>query len=332
MLSTRSFLSLALSLALAIGASVDVLPARSAEAPVEKPDPRQREYERLLGLAQRPPAPALETAGPAGVTARDMTFESKTLGRKMRYRALLPASYGRSHRHYPVLYMLHGYMNASHEWDQQSQLARLLDRDRLDLIVVLPQFDNSFYLNANSDPKAMYMRYFFRDLLPEVETRFRARSEPPARAIAGVSMGGYGAMLYGLRYPQAFSFVASFSGCLGMMQKPEDLAQALQPFDLMRIVGPADSTTREANDPIRLIGAVDVKALPPIWITCGTQDYLFEQNLDFVKVAAEREAPMTFVTGPGQHEWVFWDAQLPSMFAALRTAMGVELDDTRLLE
>ena len=140
-------------------------------------------------------------------------------------------------------------------------------------------------------------------------------------------MGGYGALLYGLRFPQAFSFVANFSGCLGMMQKPDELAEALQPFDLMRIVGHPDSTTRKENDPMKLIGTVDVKTLPPIWITCGTQDYLFEQNLEFVKVAAEREAPVTFVTGPGQHEWVYWDAQLPSMLAALRRAMGVETDD-----
>jgi len=298
---------------------------RAAEAPpVARQDPAQQEFDRLTTLSRRPPAPPLQAAGPLGVTARDLSFESKILGRTMRYRVLLPASYGQSHRYYPVLYMLHGYMNASHEWDQQSSIARLLEQERLEVIVVLPQFDNSFYLNAAADPKDAYLRYFFRDLLPEVESRFRARTEPPARAVAGVSMGGYGALLFGLRFPQAFSFVAPFSGCFGLMREPDPLAQALKPFDLYRVIGADTSATRRDNDPFRLIESVDVTRLPPIWVTCGTQDFLFGDNLDWVRAAAARGAPVTFVTAPGPHEWAYWDAQLPAMLRAMARALGLE--------
>jgi len=280
------------------------------------------DYQHRLAIQRQEPAPPL-TSGP-GVTAQDVRITSKILGREMRYRALLPAGYASSERYYPVLYLLHGTFNPYYEWEKQSSLAALLARDALPLIVVLPQFDNSYYLNAAETPGDRYMSYFFGELLPDVESRFRARSEPPARAIAGVSMGGYGAMLYALRFPQAFSFAASFSGAMGLMEKSEEYAKVLSPFPLEKVIGPAGSATRGANDLYALAKQADPAALPPLWLTAGDQDFVLEENLELFRLLQQRGANVELHALPGEHQWAFWDAQLPEMLTALRRALRLD--------
>ncbi len=306
----------------ALAATPAPIPAPTPSAtPEATPDPAAaaREHQRLVAIQQREPAPTLATG--SGVTALDVRFASAALGREMRYRVLLPRGYATSHRYYPVLYLLHGYMNPFYEWDKQTSLARLLDERRYGLIVVLPQLDNSFCLNAAEEPKDRYMTCFFRDLIPEVESRYRARSEPPARAIGGVSMGGYGAMLYGLRFPQAFSFVASFSGAVNFIAESDDFARNMAPFPLGRIVGKPDSATRLENDRFRLVESVEPTTLPPLWITVGSRDFLFPENVDFLRALQKRGIAVDFHHAPGDHEWVYWDAELPRMLDALAHAL-----------
>ncbi|MFN7940737.1 MAG: RHS repeat-associated core domain-containing protein [Thermoanaerobaculia bacterium] len=160
-----------------------------------------------------------------------------------------------------------------------------------------PQFDNSCYLNRAADPKDRYLSYFFRDLLPEVQSRDRARTEPPARAVAGVSMGGYGTRLLALRRPQAISFAAEFSGCLDLMHDP-DLVEAMKPFELDKLLGPPEGETRQANDVMALVETVDPAALPYLWLTAGENDFLFDQTLAFAQALRKRILPIEFHTAP----------------------------------
>src|SRR5688572_33129456 len=106
---------------------------------------RKQWLDRVLKAQAAPPAPAVRDGG--GVTAEDVEMTSAALGgRTMHYRVLLPRGYGRSHRHYPVLYLLHGFLNPYYEWDRQTELARHLAP--YDLVVVLVQGDNAFYLDS----------------------------------------------------------------------------------------------------------------------------------------------------------------------------------------
>lgn len=308
-LSGASLLAL---FALASAAGAQAAPQRTPE----------EEYGRLQGIQAKVSAPTLEKG--EGVTAQDVVFRSATLDREMRCRVLLPASYGRSHRYYPVLYLLHGYMNPFYEWDKQTSLARVLEREGYELVVVLPQMDNSFYLNAESGPQDAYQTYFFRDLLPSVEARFRVRSEPPARAVAGVSMGGYGAFLYAFKAPRSFAFAASLSGSVDFVRQAEGYAKALAPYPLEALLGQPGSETRKQNDLFELVQSVDPATLPPLWITVGGQDFLLEENLAFLKVLHERSIAVDFHTAPGEHEWVYWDAELPALLRAVGRALGVE--------
>jgi S-formylglutathione hydrolase FrmB len=222
--------------------------------------------------------------------------------------------YAAAHRYYPSLYLLHGYMNPWYEWDKQTQLASLLETHPW--IVVLPQFDNSFYLDSAANPKDRYETYFFQELVPHVQARFRTRSEPPARAIAGISMGGYGALLLALHRPQAFSLAASFSGALDLAADA-DLAAAMKPFDLDGLLGPAGSDSRRRADLFAALDAADPAVVPDLWLTCGTQDFLLPQHLKFFDAARAKSLDVTFRAATGQHEWDYWRRELPAFFDAL---------------
>ena len=296
-----------LALALVLWTS---LPAHAAQD--------EERWQRLLKIQQAAPAPPLREAD--GVTAEDIEIPSALLGKTMRARVLLPAGYRKGHRYYPAAYFLHGFLNPYTEWDRQTGLARQLEHHPI--VVVLPQFDNSFYVDDASDPKGKYYTYFFRELLPAIESRFRVRTEPPARAVVGASMGGYGAMLLALSRPQAFSFAGSFAGSLNLAQDTA-LPGFLKPYDLDAVLGAADSESRNNADLFKLLEKADAKLVPPLWLSVGSDDYLFDQSLTFFQAAHKKGLPARFVTGPGAHEWAVWDRELPGLFEAMDRALEV---------
>ena len=300
-------------LILALGA----LTVQPAPPPAETP---QQSYDRQLAMQRRDPAPPLGAG--AGVTAQDVVFQSAALDRKMRYRILLPPSYSSSHRHYPTLYLLHGYMNPYYEWDKQTALARYLEEGHHELVVVLPQFDNSFYINSPK-PGNDYEKYFFEDLLPQVEGHFRVRTEPPARAVVGVSMGGYGAMLYGLRRPWKFALAGSFSGPVDFMKIGTEDAKIFLPFVLEDVIGQPGSKTRKDNDVFDLARAADPKALPHLWLFSPNDDFTLSFNLRFAELLVERKIPFELHTAPGGHEWRYWDAQLPGLLRKVDEVLAI---------
>jgi len=289
-------------------------------ASAQQPDPAEQFRRQVARQHASPAAPVDRAEGV--VTARDVAFPSRELGREMRYRALLPASYGRSHRHYPVLYLLHGFLNPYYEWDKQTRLAELLGSR--DLVVILVEGDNSFYLNSAGEPKDRYMSYFFRDVLPDVQSRFRVMSETHGQALAGVSMGGYGALLYALRFPGTFAFVGSFAGVPNLMSDKELLGN-FAPFDIEKLLGPPGGPTRTQNDVMALARKVTRDTpLPYLFLDVGTDDPFAPHSLDFAAILREKGARHELHLTPGGHEWDVWDRMLPTFFDSLGRVVAID--------
>jgi len=154
-----------------------------------------------------------------------------------------------------------------------------------------------------------------QELIPDVEKRFRASSDAGSRAIAGLSMGGYGALKFGVKYPQQFVFVASMSGALGAASWTESDLKGLEFIwrSLQSVYGPESSPTRAANDLGRLyrdLPAASVASLPYIYLDCGTEDQLLQVNRDFVAILMTRKIPHEYRQLPGTHSWTYWDSQV----------------------
>ncbi|MBZ5702583.1 MAG: esterase family protein [Acidobacteriia bacterium] len=273
----------------------------------------------FLGWASGLPAQA-QAARPASRTPtrsaqlRDGTFRSAALGREVRYRILLPAGYGQSQERYPALYLLHGLSGNFEDWSTRTGLVRYAQGLRL--IIVMPDAGDSWYVNWDSDPVRKYGDYIAKDLLAEIDEHYRTIRAPHGRAIAGLSMGGYGAVAFALKYPQLFAFAGSFSGAL-TAAADLDSTHPVYREGLLKAFGPAGSATRTQNDVFTLLKKSPPANLPYFYIDCGTSDSFLSANRAFAALLQAQNAAYEYHETPGGHTWSYWDERVRSLLEVL---------------
>ena len=261
-----------------------------------------------LSFAQ---APAKSSVLPANVS--EQKLNSKLMGRAMPYRVILPRGYSTSGQtRYPVIYLLHGLFGSSANWTTMSDLPKYAQNYKA--IIVNPEGENGWYVDSATVAANKYESYIIRELIPEIDAKYRTNATRSARAIAGLSMGGYGALKYGVKFPEMFSLAGSFSGALGAANYTSGGGILESLFkSLNESFGPAGSQTRKANDLFALIREAStekIKALPFIYFDCGTEDFLFQNNRDFAALLIQKRVPHEFRELPGGHTWPYWNAQV----------------------
>jgi S-formylglutathione hydrolase FrmB len=260
-------------------------------------------------FAQRKPGATRSLPSPAQhATVRDGSFRSESLGRDMRYRVILPAGYENSSERYPTLFLLHGLYGDFENWSTRTNLISYAEHLRL--IIVMPDANDSWYVNSAIVPADRFEDYIVKDFVGEIDSHFRTIREQYARAIAGLSMGGYGAAKFALKYPQLFAIAGGISAALNA---PGDLDDRVPDFsaNLQRVFGPHGSPIRGQNDVFALLAHADPSKLPYIYLDCGTSDFLFLfSNREFAARLQERKVPYEFHEMQGAHTWDFWDAAI----------------------
>jgi S-formylglutathione hydrolase FrmB len=265
----------------------------------------------LLALALPPAAAQIS---PAPDTVEQRTFFSAALQRDMPYQVVLPAGYATSQQRYPVLYLLHGWQGDETNWVKLTHVVQ--DASGYPLIIITPRAANSWYVNSATHPADRYADYIFTDLIADVDGHYRTIATPRDRAIAGLSMGGYGALLFSLRHPGAFGFVASISGAFGGPSGIEDLLPQLKP-STDEAFGPAASATRRDNNLDALLASADPTLQPYFFVECGTSDPLLPSNRRLVGELSARKFAYEYHEYPGAHTWSFWDHSIPMMLEVL---------------
>ena len=256
-------------------------------------------------------APTAIAKLPANVT--EAKLGSKLMGRAMPYRVILPAGYAkRAGKRYPVIYLLHGLFGSSENWTTLTKLP--LYSQNYSAIIVTPEGENGWYTDSPTKPANRYEDYIVKELIPEIDAKYRTNAARGGRAIAGLSMGGYGALKYGIKYPQMFVLAGSFSGALGAASFSGGSGVMSAIFkSIDEAFGPAGSETRRANDLFSLVrdaSSEKIKTFPFIYLDCGTEDFLFQNNREFVAVLNEKKVPHEFRELPGAHAWPYWDKQV----------------------
>ncbi len=255
-------------------------------------------------------------AGQTNSRVRTIAFESKLVGKTLPYSVLLPVDYdkpaARSKR-YPVLYLLHGLFGHYDNWITRTKLSDYAAN--YSMIIVTPEGNDSWYTDSASVPTDKYETYVMEELIPDVQSRYRTIETRAGRAIAGLSMGGYGALKFGVKHPESFVFVGSMSGALGAASWTEADLHGLEAIwkTLFPIFGPEDSATRKANDVNKLYGEVPssrVVALPYVYLDCGTEDPLLSSSRSLAAILFERKIPHEYRELPGTHAWPYWDTQV----------------------
>ena len=245
-----------------------------------------------------------------GVILQDGIFRSRALGRDMRYRVLMPADVDKP---LPVIYLLHGGGGDYRDWTNYADIAQFAKH----AVLVMPEGDDSYWTNSATKPADRYEDYVL-ELIPEVERKLPVLHFRSSRAIAGVSMGGYGAVKIALHHPELFGFVGGVSPALDVPRRQFSWKRIEQWRYHSGIFGPMGSETRSQNDPYVLIRSADAKTLPYFYLTCGDQEGLLPANRDFAAALKARGAAYEFHAGPGAHDWNQWNARFPALFEAWR--------------
>ncbi len=246
-------------------------------------------------------------------------FQSKLVGKTLPYNVVLPAEYERApNLPYPVLYLLHGLGDHADGWRGRSFLTDYAAENRL--IIVTPEGGDSWYTDSATVPGDRYESYLIQELIPDVESRYRTVKSRAGRAIAGLSMGGYGAIKLGVKYPDRFSFAASTSGALAVAsyRTEADLPKS-GPLEqsILRTFGRADGPVKAANDLFKLVGELPderIASLPFLYLDCGTEDFLLQSSRGLDRLLSKRKIPHQYRELPGDHNFAYWRNRLPEIF------------------
>jgi S-formylglutathione hydrolase FrmB len=180
-----------------------------------------------------------------GVTLQDVSFRSAALNREMQYRVILPEATA-SDQKLPVVYLLHGGGGGFRDWSNYSDVAKYAQKG---VILVMPEGNSSYYTNSATVRADRYEDYIVKDLVADVEAHFPAASNRDKRIIAGVSMGGYGAIKIALKHPQLFSFAGGMSPAVDVPTRPFSMKRMAQWRFHSAIFGPSAAKRGEKTIP-----------------------------------------------------------------------------------
>ncbi len=227
----------------------------------------------------------------------------------------------------PVLYLLHGAHGRESDWALHGSVletaGELIHGGEIEpLLIVMPNDGlrgrGTRYMNR-PDGTGDYEHWIARDLVAHIDDHFPTRAERAHRCIAGLSMGGFGAVNVGLRNRALYRGIASHSGLFNI--RPE--------HSLPEIAEDLDEETRRANSPIDYIADIPHEELPALYLDCGVEDFLYEHNLEFHRRLRELGVEHVFHAFPGGHTWDYWSRRLRDSLRFLfgrvgRTGLSVE--------
>lgn len=218
---------------------------------------------------------------------------------------------------FPVFYLLHGLSDDHTIWGRRTSIERYV-RD-LPLIVVMPDGGRSFYCDAERGPA--YETHIMRDVIGFVDRHFDTIDSREGRVIGGLSMGGYGALKLGIKFPEMFCSAVSHSGAVGITRwDPEKVREDIRPeFPLIFGEDPAGGD----NCLFGLAERADPGILPDIRIDCGIDDGLLEDNRALREHLDSLEIVHEYHEFPGAHTWDYWDLRVREAIDFHRRALDI---------
>lgn len=260
----------------------------------------------------------LAIAQPAGKVIETQTVKSAILNKAVKYTIYLPADYASSDRYYPVVYLLHGYTDDNTGWLQFGEINRYADKAIADgtippMIIVMPNADSSWYINSY-DGKEKYEDFFIKEFMPTIEKNYHIKAEKRYRGVAGLSMGGYGTLIYAIKYPELFAACAPLSAAVfdddAMTNMPDNnwnntfaqlYGKDIKGKDRLNAAWNSNSILQLVKDK----SADDLKKVR-YWIDCGDDDFLTKGNCLLHIALSEKRIPHEYRVRDGAHTWTYW--------------------------
>jgi len=247
-----------------------------------------------------------------------VNFMSKSLMRKVPIMVILPVDKlnfsitseiaENSNTHFKTLYLLHGIFGNYSDWVSETRIQRLAEGRNL--AVVMPSGENSFYLDQPESGN-FYGEFIGRELVNITRKMFPLSRKKEDTFIAGLSMGGYGAIRNGLKYHETFGCVAGLSSALNFEQMLDESYQVIA-CKKSAFGDPKEAILSDKNPKVLVknIKENPLGQFPKMYMACGTEDNLINSNRDFRDFLIENNVDLTYEEGPGAHTWEFWDTYI----------------------
>lgn len=248
---------------------------------------------------------------------------SAVMGRTLRAAVVLPDRYTKIKKRaaaqsFPVLYLLHGGSGSFRDWLTKTADKTLLHRlaDQYNVIIVTPDGDpTSYYFDSPLVKTSQFETFISRELIDKIDNTYRTVRDRKGRVIAGLSMGGHGAMYISSRHPDLYAAAGSMSGVMNIntatWKVPADFAR-LRMENFAKLLGPS----KEGNAPypgytlVTLADTLKANNLPLIF-DIGVDDFLIETNRDLHRQLMDNKTPHDYIERPGGHTWDYWENALP---------------------
>ncbi|MBM6614283.1 acetylesterase [Desemzia sp. RIT804] len=243
------------------------------------------------------------------------SFQSRELFRKVSFTVIIPTSTQSIYESKPkdaqenkplkTLYLLHGWDGNHEDWLHNTRIAELAVKYHV--AVIMPDGQNSFYVNhPNGDN---YGNYIGEELIQETRKLFHLSHKKEDTTIGGLSMGGYGALRNGLYYPDTFGNILAFSNKLLTRSSKESLMIEHPIYQRLHAITGTSSTETmpEEMDIEQLLLNVMQKAKPELFIACGMEDNIIQENRTLHQFLVDNNYVHTYVEELGGHDWSFWN-------------------------
>ena len=258
---------------------------------------------------------------------QSQSFQSDAMGREMHYSIYLPDGYGRTaDRAYPIIYLLHGLGGSERDWPNVGRAGKTADRLIAagllrPSVIVMPDGEDGWYVDSASyGGPGNYETYIQRDLQDHIENTYGAGGDQSRRAIAGLSMGGYGAVRLAFKYPERYAAAVSLSGAIVTNGTPDRPVTDQQiklfrgafgtPFDVEAF------NERNVFAFLDTLEAAPKERRPRILLTVGDDDYfkLYKGAFATFLALKERKLPHELRVTDGNHSWKLWARELGTAF------------------
>jgi enterochelin esterase-like enzyme len=255
----------------------------------------------------------------SGKVYDNQSLPSKILNMDRKYSVYLPPDYETSNRSYPVLYLLHGSGDDQTGWVQFGEVNYIADKAIKEgkstaMIIVMPDANTGkkgYFNNIAGDFR--YEDFFFQEFIPFIEKTYRVRAEKQFRAVAGLSMGGGGTLIYALHHPEMFSSACPLSASVRRYNDTSDrrmtdtVNSKLSPEQIVAFKKQHDAIYLMENMP------AEQKTQVRWYIDCGDDDFLYEGNSNLHIAMRKKEIPHEYRVRDGAHTWAYWRQSLPEV-------------------
>ncbi|WP_264565129.1 alpha/beta hydrolase [Flavobacterium sp. N3904] len=245
------------------------------------------------------------------------TLQIPSIAMNKTYKAavVLPNSYAKGKSVYPVLYLLHGAYGHYKDWLSSTPDKNTVKNlaDQYNIIIVMPEGETfSFYLNSPVNKGSQFETYITEEVIQKIDRTYRTVNDKKGRVIAGLSMGGHGALYLSAKHPELFCAAGSMSGAvdMGSMLNPESKDRTTKLMEPVFGVEGASQEVYASHAVLNMVEKMKINKLGLI-MDCGVDDFLIEPNRELHRRLVYSKVPHDYTERPGAHTWEYWENALP---------------------